>query len=371
MGGMVRVGAVNGGSTIRRAVNIDFLLEREEVAGHVERALGVLDGLVRKGGEAGCDVLVVPEDCMGLGPWEAAHWDSIGDVLVDAVERMLDRLGRAAAEYGMYLVCCSDTSEPGGAVRNTAFLLGRDGREVGRYHKVNLPVQEQLKRAGDGFPVYNTPDLGGVGMLICYDMVFPESARCLALGGANIIFDPTEGGAAFGGPEISTAAYRTRAVENFTYIAVSWGGWGETEGSMIISPRGEVLAVEMRPGEVAIAEIDPFGGRQNQDWANSQEDMRARLFRERRPEAYGNLTDASPPVLRTLPPIKPGCAEEVARMINRASTVGHYQYAVAEEHLRAGRLDEASEAFEALIRDYPATWFERVSRERLKTDLGN
>jgi predicted amidohydrolase len=365
MAKLVRVGSANGGSAIRRAVNIDFRLQAQEVAGHVDRVLGILEGLVRKGGDAGCDILALPEDSLGLAPWEAAHWETMGDVLNAAVERMLDRLGQVAASYGMYLICCSDACEPDGTVYNTAFFLGRDGSEIGRYHKVNLPAQEQLKQPGDGFPVYATPDLGGVGMLICYDMIFPESARCLALGGANILFDPTEGGAAFGGPEISRAAYRTRAVENFTYLAVSWGGWGDTEGSLIISPQGEILAEEMRPGEIAIADIDPFDGRQNQDWANQQNDMRARLFRERRPEACKILTDPHPPILDTLPDMIPGPAVEIARMINRASTVGHLQYEAAEEHLRAGRLDKAAEAFEALIQEYPASWFERVSRERL------
>jgi predicted amidohydrolase len=368
MGKQVRVGSANGGSAIRRAVNIDYRLTQEGVSDHVDRALGILEGLVRKGGEAGCDVLALPEDSMGLAPWESAHWDTVGDMLPTAVRRMLDRLGRVAASYAMYLICASDTWEPdesGGAVRNTAFFLGRDGREIGRYHKVNLPAHEQLKRPGDGFPVYETPDLGGVGMLICYDMIFPEAARCLALGGANVIFDPTEGGAAFGGPEISRAAYRTRAVENFTYLAVSWGGWGDSEGSLIISPQGEILAEEMRPGEIAVADIDPFSGRQNQDWANRQDDMRVRLFRERRPEAFKILTDPCPPVLGALPEMIPGPPREIAQMVNRATTVGHKQYEAAEEHLRMGRIDEATEAFEALIREYPASWFEQTARERL------
>ena len=109
---------------------------------------------------------------------------------------------------------CRDFGKKGFGAGNTAFFLGRDGREIGRYHKVQLPVHEQLKEPGDRFPVFETPDLGGVGMLICYDMVFPETARCMALNGADILFNPTLGGAAFGGWEISRAAFRTRAVEN-------------------------------------------------------------------------------------------------------------------------------------------------------------
>ena len=77
------------------------------------------------------------------------------------------------------------------------------------------------------------------------------------------------------------------------------------------------------------------------------------------------LTDPRPPVLDRLPDLIPGPAPEIARMVNRATTVGHGQYEEAEEHLRAGRDDRAAEAFEALIREYPATWFEQVAREQL------
>ena len=45
-------------------------------------------------------------------------------------------LGSAAARHKMYLVVCSDFTESDGATYNTAFLLGRDGKELGRYHKV-------------------------------------------------------------------------------------------------------------------------------------------------------------------------------------------------------------------------------------------
>ena len=78
--------------------------------------------------------------------------------------------------------------------------------------------------------VYETPDLGCVGLLICYEMVFPEAPRCLALGGADIIFHLTLGGAAIGDGDISRAAFRTRAVENFIYLVVSQRGSGSGRG---------------------------------------------------------------------------------------------------------------------------------------------
>ena len=93
-------------------------------------------------------------------------------------------------------------------------------------------------------------------MLICYDMVFPEAARCLALAGADIVFHPTLGGAAIGDDDISLAAFRTRAAENFVYLVVAMRG----QGSMIISPRGKILATANEPDGLAIADIDPSGG---------------------------------------------------------------------------------------------------------------
>jgi len=362
----IRVGSANAGSTIRQAIDIDYRLESpSDVFNQVNRSLALLEEMVHHAGEAECDILAFPEDMLGLSRWEAAHWETLDNVLSQAVQQMLERLGRAAARYNMYLICCNDTCESGGVVRNVAFFLGRDGQEIGRYYKVNLPVQEQLKKPGDRFPVFETPDLGGVGMLICYDMVFPETARCLALGGADIIFNPTAGGAAFGGPEISRAAFRTRAVENFVYVVVSWGGWGSDSGSMIISPRGEIITEEKRGGEVAIADINPFSGRQCADWSNQQNDMRARLFRERRPEVYGILSHPCPPALNKLPDMTPGPSAEIARIYHRAITVGHGHYRAAEEKLRNGNIEAAIAAFEALIIEYPGTWFDRTARERL------
>ena len=203
---------------------------------------------------------------------------------------MLDRLGKAAADHRMYLVLCNDAIEPDGKAYNTAFLLGRDGKEIGRYHKVNLPLAEQSRARGLTFPVFPTPDLGTVGMLICYDMVFPEATRCLALKGADVVFHPTLGGAAFGDDDISLAAFRTRAVDNFLYLVVAMRG----QGSMIVSPQGKVIAQTKEADGLAIADIIPSGGREAGDAFNTQADMRGRLFRERVPEAYGILTDPEP-----------------------------------------------------------------------------
>src|SRR5205823_4054833 len=128
-----------------------------------------------KAGKAKCDALAYPEDTLGLLHWEGVNQEAAKEVLPKAVQRMLDRLGRAAATHRMYLVVCSDLTDDKGAKRNTAFLLGRDGKEIGRYHKVSPTWSERTVKPGNSFPVFRTPDLGTVGMLICYDMGLPSA----------------------------------------------------------------------------------------------------------------------------------------------------------------------------------------------------
>ena len=274
--------------------------------------------------------------------------------------RMLDRLGRAAAEHRMNLVLCSDVVEPDGRSYNTAFLLGRDGREIGRYRKVNLPLGEQARTRGDSFPVFPTPNLGSVGMLICYDMVFPEAARCLALRGADVIMHPTLGGAAFGDDDISLAAFRTRAAENLVYLVVA----RRSQGSMIISPRGKVLATADGPDALAIAEIDPAGGREGGDAFNTQTDLRGRIFRERVPGAYGLLTDPQPPVLAKVP--SNVTRDQAIRITATVLTTGEQRFNEAAALAREGKTEEAIRLFEQLCEECPTSWIDRLGRERLK-----
>jgi apolipoprotein N-acyltransferase len=101
----------------------------------VDKNLAELEHIVQKAGEGKCDALALPEDTLGLLEWFGVNQEVAKDVLPVAVERMLKRLASAAAKHRMYLVVCSDYIESDGGVYNTAFLLGRDGKEIGRYHK--------------------------------------------------------------------------------------------------------------------------------------------------------------------------------------------------------------------------------------------
>jgi dienelactone hydrolase len=137
---------------------------------------------------------------------------------------------------------------------------------------------------------------------------------------------------------------------------------------MIISPRGKVLARADGPDGLAVADIQPRGGREGGDAMNYQSDMRARLFRERNPEAFRILTDANPPALDNLP--IDITAQECARIAARVLSVGEEEYRQAEALVRAGKIHDAITALENLQSTYRGSWIDRAAAERLHTLRG-
>jgi len=339
---------------------IDFHLDHKNALAAVEKNLSDLELIIDRAAKAKCDLLVLPEDTLGLLKWIGVHSADAKRFLPEATERMVERLGTTAQRHRMYLVVCSDFVEKNGAIYNTAFLLGRDGKEIGRYHKVCPTWGESAGRArGNKFPVFETSDLGTAGMLICYDLVVPETARCLALAGADIIFFPTMGGAAIGDDDIGVQALRVRAAENFIWLVVAQRG----NGAMIISPQGKIVATAEGKDGLAIADIDPRGGRQGGDALNWQRDMRARLFRERNPETFGILVDNNAPILGKVP--LDLSKEDAGRIMAAALTTGEEEFSHAQGLAREGKTQEGIAAFESLQKKYPATWIDRRSQELL------
>ncbi len=134
---------------------------------------------------------------------------------------------------------------------------------------------------------------------------------------------------------------------------------------MIISPRGKIIARAEGPDGLAIADIDPLGGRQGGDAMNHQRDMRARLFRERNPAAFGILTDPNPPVLKKVP--IDITQKEAGRIAAKVLTIGEEEFRQAEALARAGKTGKAIAAFGRLRTEYRGSWIERVATERLRT----
>ena len=98
---------------------------------------------------------------------------------------------------------------------------------------------------------------------------------------------------------------------------------------------------------------------------NYHRDMRARLFRERNPAAFGILVDPHPPVLDRLPIDL--TSQEAGRIAAGVLTIGQEEFQRAESLARSGKIDEAISTFERLQTEYPSSWIDRVSTERLQT----
>jgi predicted amidohydrolase len=329
---------------------------------HVGKNLDALVGLAERAAEQGCHIVAFPEDSLGTLEWEAGNWERVGELLGPAEAEMLERLGEVAARHGVSIICCNDCLGEGG-IYNTAVLLGPNGSEIGRYRKVQLPLHEQARRRGEGFPVFEVPGVGPIGMCICYDMVFPETTRALALAGADIVFHLTMGGASMAGPEASLAAFRTRAADNFLYLVVAFRG----AGSLIIGPRGDILAEGgSEPDAIVTADIDPSAGREAGDAiSGTTEDFRARLFAERVPSAYAILTDERPPIRERLRHIHVPAGEAASALGAEALTTGADAFYEAERWVAEGKVEAAVARYQALVERFGTIWIGRVAAERL------
>jgi predicted amidohydrolase len=153
------------------------------------------------------------------------------------------------------------------AVYNTAVLIDRTGRLVGKYRKVYLP-REEIEAGltpGNDYPVFRT-DFGRVGIMICWDVEYADPARALALKGAEMILMPIWDGDA--------TLTKARAIENHVFLVTSTYG----ENSLVLDPNGETLALAKDNGTVAVTSID-LNRRYDDDWLGN---MRERFMKELR-----------------------------------------------------------------------------------------
>jgi deaminated glutathione amidase len=160
-----------------------------------------------------------------------------------------------------------------GKVYNTALLVDSNGEELSRYHKahlfdVNVPdgntyQESSTVKAGIDLPlIYSSPQLGNLGLSVCYDVRFPELYRHLSSTGADVLFVPAAF-TAFTGKDHWQILLQARAIENTCYvIAPAQTGTHyarrQTHGhAMIIDPWGLILADAGEKPSIAIAEIKP------------------------------------------------------------------------------------------------------------------
>lgn len=197
------------------------------------------------------------------------------------------RIKKAARTHGVWIVSTIFEIERAGLYYDTAMLINPEGEIAGKYRKVHpaalLSLEKIYFRGGSSFPVFHVGEWT-IGFSICYDNLFPESCRCLALRGAELIVAP------YATPidDPWENFLTTRALENGVFLAACnhvgrEGEWRMSGKSMIVDPRGKI-SMQASGSEEEIISADLARG----------DVMRARrnfpLFRDRRPDTYGVIS---------------------------------------------------------------------------------
>lgn len=276
---------INVGGTRHNPATEAMLAGRETdpdgIRAHCDRFMRHHLDLLEKAGAAGAQLAVIPEDCLRLGGLVGAHGrrafcrGAVGEA--EAIYR--EAVGATCRRYGM-MVAGGTLVEREGKYFNRAILIDGEGRAIGEYDKTHLPRGEaRYTTPGADLPVFETP-LGTVGMLICWDIVFPEPYSVLALKGAEIILEPTFGH----WHESDDVTARSRAMDWTVPLVVSmWGGC-----SCIIDAEGNFAARAGRGGDSLV--LAPVELRPRRKWCFFN-DTRAEKPAWRRPDLYGRLGD--------------------------------------------------------------------------------
>ncbi len=276
------------------------------VPAHIESNIRTQLALFEEAGRNHADIVVGAEDMQRLGHFggNLDHPKPFLDLVEPIPGPTSKRVAAVARKYRMYIVACYPERN-GKKYHNTGVLFGRDGKILGKYRKVQLPGDESWGYTpGDDFPVFKT-ELGNVGICICYDMMFPEPMRCLALNGADLIAHPTMG---YGWTEkAGESTIISRAIDNGVTIIVSC-----SKRSQVVNFWGDILCDAGRRRNVVVtADWDP-NSRMEQP-ANHYgavmtglADVRERWTKERLAKKFKVIASPNPPLLarysKRLPP---------------------------------------------------------------------
>lgn len=206
---------------------------------------------------ASADVLVLPET------WNTGFFpkEELEDLCDKNGEKTKALIGKLAREYGVNIVAGSVANVKNGKAYNTAYIFDRRGELVGEYDKTHLfsPMDEHKFFEKGNKVCKFTLDGKNCGIIICYDIRFPELTRCMALDGLDCLFVVAQW------PNVRISHLETlvkaRAIENQTF-AVCCNACGNANGtifggcSRIVDPWGNLLACAGEKEEIISAECD-------------------------------------------------------------------------------------------------------------------
>ena len=181
------------------------------------------------------------------------------------------QLSGYAKQYVIYLIGGSmPEKDAEGNVYNTSYIFDREGKQIGKHRKVHLFdidvkggqtfKESDTLTAGDSNTVFDT-EFGKIGVMLCFDIRFPELSRMMVNDGAKVIFVP----AAFNmttGPAHWELSFRTRALDNQIYmvgcapardVSAGYISWGH---SIVTDPWGRVTGMLDENEGILLAELD-------------------------------------------------------------------------------------------------------------------
>jgi predicted amidohydrolase len=251
---------------------------------------------MRRAADDGAQLVILPECAVSGYVYESL--DEAMAVAEPIPGPSSERIVAAAARHNLYVVA-GLLERDGGRCYNAALLAGPSGIEAiyRKTHTLCLGVDRFTTPGDIPFRVHDLP-IGRIGILICYDLRFPEPARALALQGAQAIALPTNWPVtSFIQPDVFT---RARAAENRIFVLAA-NRCGEERGarflgrSQIVSPDGAVLKeAGQNQAEMLVMDIDLMSAdRKHVVVRPGEHEMD--FFSDRRPELYGTLVrDLSP-----------------------------------------------------------------------------
>lgn len=214
---------------------------------------------------AGADLAVLPEMC--CCPYENSAFVRYA---MPENAPFLQGIAETARALGLYVVAGSVPLAEDGKIYNASFVYDSAGRCIAKHRKTHLFdihvaggqhfMESETFTAGKDITTFDTP-WGKCGLMICYDIRFPELSRLLALAGARVIFVP----AAFNmttGPAHWEISFRMRALDNQVFLAgcapardlqSSYTAWGH---SIVTEPWGSVVAQLAEEEGILTAELD-------------------------------------------------------------------------------------------------------------------
>jgi predicted amidohydrolase len=301
------------------------LCKRETFAAVREAHLDAVAGLLAEAAGRAARLAVLPEMLNVVGA--AQHSMSYREAAEPIDGQTVETVRQLASRYDLAVVLPIYRLDDAGQMRNTAVVIDGQGDVLGWYDKVH-PTRGEIASGvvpGDTWPVF---DLGfaRLGVMICHDNSFVESARCLALAGAEIIAWPhVQSG---WGDVMWDITLRSRAIDNGVYLISSCyavrgaGAWrpGMMVGrSGVVAPDGHIMAEMAREAGVATATVDLDDPRLVHSFSIAGEFPFDEEFRrDRRPNTYGLLV-AEPKTLPTI--VRPSAPAAVMKTAAPAPNV--------------------------------------------------